>query len=61
MDTPSGIIVAVIFVILIDDVFGAIMFAASERDLNNDCLSRTSSEAAYKYFQGDIIHAPEWK
>ena len=63
-DTPSGIVAAAIFVILIDDVFDAIMqsgFTASERDLNNDRLSCTFSEAAYKYCQGDSVNGLGWK
>lgn len=58
-ETPSGTVAAAIFVILIDEVFDAIMqpgFTASERDLNNDCLSFTFSEAAYRGRQGDSIH-----
>jgi len=41
-DIPSGMVAAAIFVMLIEDVFDAIMqfgFTASERDLNSDCLS----------------------
>jgi hypothetical protein len=55
-------VAAAIFVILIDDVFDAIMqfgFTASEMDLNNDCFSCTFSEAAYGDYQKDNIHAPE--
>jgi len=63
-DTPSGIVAAAIFVILIDDVLDAIMqsgFTASERDLNNDCLSCMFSEAAYGCCQGSGINVQEWK
>ena len=60
-DTPSGTVAAAIFVMLIDDVFEAIMqsgFTASERDLNNDCLSCIFSEAACEGYQDDSIHGP---
>ena len=63
-DTPSGIVAAAIFVILIDDVFDAIIqsgFTASERDLNNDSLRCIFSEAAYKYDQSDNENVPGWK
>lgn len=59
-ETPSGTVAAAIFVILIDDVFDAMIqfgFTASERDLNNDCLSCMFSEAAYRGRQGNGIHA----
>ena len=59
-ETPSGTAAAAIFVILIDDVFDAIMqfgFTASERDLNIDCLSCAFSGAAYGGCRGNSIHA----
>lgn len=55
-------VAAAIFVILIDDVFDAIIqfgFTASERDLNNDCFSCTFSEAAYGDYKKDSSRAPE--
>ena len=55
-DTPSGMVAAAIFVILIEDVFDAIMqfgFTASEIDLNNDRLSWMFSETAWKDHQED--------
>lgn len=63
-DTPSGMVAAAIFVMLIDDVFEAIMqsgFTASESDLNNDCLSCMFSEAAYGCYQGNSINGSRWK
>ena len=55
-DTPSGIVAAAIFVILIDDVFEAMIqsgFTASEMDLNKDFLRCMFSETAYGKYQGD--------
>ena len=47
-------VAAAIFVMLIDDVFDAMMqfgFTASEIDLNNDRLSWMFSETAWKDYQ----------
>jgi hypothetical protein len=55
-DTPSGMVAAAIFVMLIDDVFDAMMqsgFTASGMDLNNVLLSWMFSETAYGDHQGE--------
>ena len=62
-DRPSGTVAAAIFVILIDDVFEAMIqpgFTASEIDLNNNFLSCTFSETAYGCCQRGSTGSASW-